>query len=109
MPPWRCSRSSGWNALLARLVHAVFGIPGTLLFADVDDLADVIGVVSADVREDLGGLFQLGVIGGLHPLLGGFPDVVELVPGFVPALGRQICEGLVVVSPEGRPLFSFEA
>jgi hypothetical protein len=36
------------------LVHTVLGIPGALLFANVDDLADVISVVGTDVREYLG-------------------------------------------------------
>jgi len=36
-----------------RLAHAILWVPGTQLFAHVDNLADVISVVGTDVREDL--------------------------------------------------------
>ena len=36
------------------LLDALVGVPGALEFADVDDLADVVGVVGADVGDGVG-------------------------------------------------------
>jgi hypothetical protein len=92
-----------------RLVHAVFGIPGALFFADVDDLADVVGVVGADVREGLGGLFQLGIVGGFHPLFEFVHHVIELLHDAIPRLAVKFVEGLFIVAAECVRLLALEA
>ena len=45
----RLFRLQGWFSL-----HAVLRVPRSLLFAHTDNLPDVVGIVGADVREDLG-------------------------------------------------------
>jgi hypothetical protein len=50
-------------------------------------LADVVCVVGADVREGLGGLFQLGFVGGFHPICEFLHDVIELLHDVIPGLG----------------------
>jgi hypothetical protein len=47
------------------LLHALVGIPRALQLADVDDLADVVGVVGADVADGWRQHGQLLIIGGL--------------------------------------------
>jgi hypothetical protein len=39
------------------LVHTVLRVPGALLFAHENNLTDMVGIVGADVREHLRGLF----------------------------------------------------
>jgi hypothetical protein len=90
------------------LVHAVLGVPGALLFADVNNLADVVGVVGADVREDLGGFFQLGFVGGLHPFFEFAHDFVKLLYGFIPSLAVKFVEGFVIIAAELFDFFSLE-
>jgi hypothetical protein len=46
------------------LLHAFLGIPRALQLAHVDDLADVVGVVGADVSDGGRQLCQLLVVGG---------------------------------------------
>ena len=47
------------------LLHAFLGIPRALQLAHVDDLADVVGVVGADVADGWRQHGQLLIIGGL--------------------------------------------
>jgi hypothetical protein len=72
------------------------GIPGALLTADVDDLADVVGIVGADQGYRLRGFFQLGFVGGLYPFFDLVHPLVELVHEVVPGFGVELVEGLVV-------------
>src|SRR5690349_10347342 len=72
------------------LSHAVFWVPGALLFANINDLADVIRVVSADVRKNLRGFLQFCFVGGLDPFFEFVHDVVELLHGFIPGLGIEL-------------------
>ena len=79
-----------------------------MLFADKDDLTDMVGVVGADVRDDRGVFGELLVVGGFDGLLPIGHDLVELVNERVPLLGVVVVEGLVVIAAEGRGLFAFE-
>jgi hypothetical protein len=79
-----------------------------LLFADENNLADVVSIVGADVREHLGGLLQLGFVGGFHPFFKFAYDVVELFYGFIPSLAVKFVEGLVITAGEFFEFFSFE-
>lgn len=91
------------------LLHAVGGIPDALEFADVDDLADVVGVVSADVSDERSVFLELGVIGGLDGLLPVGEDSVEAVDGLLPGFGVKIVEGFIVVAVVFGRLLAFEA
>ena len=79
-----------------------------MLFANVDDLADVIRVVRADVRKHLGGLFQFCFIGGFHPFFELTHDLIELLDDFVPFLGIELVEGFVVITAEFLGFFAFQ-
>jgi hypothetical protein len=50
----------------AVLLDAFGRVPDALLLADVDDLANVVGVVGADVGYEGGRGANLGVVGGFH-------------------------------------------
>src|SRR6266581_824058 len=86
--------------LCSWLSHAVFWVPGALLFANVNDLPYVIRIVCADVRKNLRGFLQFCFVGGLHPFFEFVHDVVELLHGFIPGLGIELVEGLIVVAAE---------
>src|SRR6266700_3804052 len=90
------------------LVHTVLGVPGALLLAHVNHLADVVSIVGADVREHLGGLFQLGFVGGFHPFLEFAHDFVKLLYGFIPSFGIKFVEGLVIIAAKFFDFFSLE-
>ena len=49
-----CQEIVRTRALCKGLVHTVLGIPGALLLPHENNLADVVGIVGADVREHLG-------------------------------------------------------
>ena len=63
------------------LLDAFVGVPGALEFADVDDLADVIGVVRGDVGDAVGPLVELGVVGGFDEVFHFGEDGVEFGGG----------------------------
>ena len=64
--------------------------------------------MGADVREDLGGLFQLGFVGGFHPFFEFAHDFVELSYDFIPSLAVKFVESLVIIAAEFFGFFSFE-
>src|SRR2546430_339517 len=59
------SRSFERAAVEERLFHSLAWVPGALFFADEDDLADVVGVVGADVGDERGFFGDGGVVGCL--------------------------------------------
>src|SRR5215467_9343437 len=82
------------------LLDALFGVPGALQAADVDDLSDVVGVVGADVGDGGGDFIDRFVVGGFDELFNLGHDFVELLDGVVPLLGVEGGEGFVVVAAE---------
>ena len=76
--------------------------------ANVDDLAEVVGVVGADVRDPGGPFGDFGVVGGFHGLLPVGHYFVQLLHGDGPAFGVETVEGFVVVATEFRGLLAFK-
>ena len=68
--------------------------------ADVDDLADVVGVVGADVGDRRRVLFDRLVVGGFYEFFQVLHYFIELLDGVVPLLGVEGGEGFVVVAAE---------
>ena len=96
------------SALPQDLFHAVGWIPRALLFADVEDLAGVVGIVSPDVSDGRRPRIDLGVIGGLD---GFFPcghDVVEVLHNRGPIFCVECFECLVVIATEFFDWFAIE-
>src|SRR5581483_6935965 len=79
---------------------ALLGIPGALQLAHENDLADVISIVCADMRNLRGELLQGLVVGSFHELLQVGHHLVELPGGLAPLFGVEVIEGLVVVAVE---------
>jgi hypothetical protein len=96
------------SPLALRLLHAVFGVPRTLEPPDVDDLADVVGVVGADVGDGRGVLLDRFVVGSLDELFQFEQHFVELLHSFGPLLCVEGVEGFVVVAVELGRRFAFK-
>ena len=95
------------------LLDAFAGVPGALEFANVDDLADVVGVVGADVGDAGGVGGEVGIGGGLDPVLEVRQVAVEAGDEGGPLGGGDLVdvvadEGLLVVAGEGGGFFAFE-
>src|SRR5581483_8096708 len=88
--------------------HSVFWIPGALFFAHVNDLANVVSVMRADVRKQLGIFLELGFVSRFNPLLQIAEDFIELLHYVIPALLVEIIERVVVVAAEFVRLLAFE-
>src|SRR5215469_1748236 len=103
-----CGKRQVARAAASGLANAVLRVPGALLFPYVDDLADMVGVVRADVRKNLSVLLQFRFVPALHPFLKLFHDLIKLLHGFIPSLGVKLLERFIVVAAEFLGLLAFQ-
>src|SRR5579872_1971746 len=97
------------SARAARLLHALIRVPRAFQLAYVDDLADVVRVVGADVPDRRRPLGQLIVAGALHQLFQVRHHLVELLDGIGPLLVVELHKSFVIVAAEVFQLLSLQA
>src|SRR4029079_1864339 len=90
------------------LFHALLRIPVPCLLADVNHLADVVGVVRADVRDGRRPLGKLRFVCSLDRLLPLGAHGVEVLLRLRPLRGVEAVERLVVVAAELRRRLALE-
>ncbi len=85
---------------LRSTLHALIRIPGTLQLANVNDLADVIRIVGADIAYGACPFGDLLVISCFYKLLKVAHDLVELFDDVGPLFLIEPVEGFFIVSVE---------
>jgi hypothetical protein len=104
--PWTYNRRDvGWlwdthRARPGLTLHALIRIPGTLQLAHVDDLADVVRVVVAEIANGIRPFSELLVVSRFHEFLKAGHDLVELIDDVGPLLVVELVEGFLVVAGE---------
>src|SRR6476620_167670 len=92
----------------AHSLHSLLRVPASLLLAHHDNLADVVGVVRADVRDTGSPLLHLGIIGGLDSFLPIGQNLIQLLHRLVPLFGVVVVEGVVVLAAVLHRRLAFE-
>jgi hypothetical protein len=93
----------------AGLFDAFARIPGALEFADIENLADVVGVVGADVGDERGVGGELLIVGGFDGFFPVGENLIEFFDEVVPLGIVEVVKGVVVVAAEGDQLLAGEA
>src|SRR5579871_1658300 len=93
-PPKACERLRKKDG---GLLHASSGIPPAFLAADVEDLAGVVGIVSANVRDARRIFLKRRFVGSFDEFFEVGHHLIELRDGFSPGLCIETIECLFVV------------
>src|SRR5580658_11034775 len=99
--------ANGWQWPRS-LLHTFLRVPRSLQLAHVDNLPDMVSIMSADVRNGWCPHRQLLLVGRVHKFLQVRHHLVKLPHRVTPLLVIKFHEGLFVVAAEFLRRLSFE-